>query len=142
MERDLSKEVETISALCNKYQEVIVKAYLKIRRNRLRKEKAAERAILAAKLAREREEEEEPLSESKEGAESKEVDDMLNSEKDGEDEEELTDWVLERWSFELANRRQYLAFLKSLQEEVRVWGGISFSNPKHTQRGGNRDIYT
>ena len=108
--------------MCNKYQEVIVKAYLKIRRNRLRKERAAEKALLAAKKARDMEEnEEDPLAESKGGdggEQSKEVDDELGEEEEGE-EEELTDWVLERWSFELANRRQYLAFLKSLQEEVR-----------------------
>ena len=115
VEKDITQEVESISTLCNKYQEVIVKAYLKIRRNSIRKSQAAEKEVLRGKIIRDLEENDEL---SPEEMESKLLEVKLEDELDEEEEEELADWILERWSFELANRRQYLAFLKSLQEEV------------------------
>jgi len=36
------------------------------------------------------------------------------------DPNEVSDVVVERWSKELANRRQYLGFLKTLQEEINL----------------------
>jgi hypothetical protein len=123
VERDISRETEAVSNMCNKYQEVIVKAYLKIRRNGLRKQKLAELAILEAKRARDQEDEEEAPQSKEEGGEGAQSKEQQEGKEGGgeeldEEEEEMADWVLERWSLELSNRRQYLAFLKSLQEEV------------------------
>mmetsp|Transcript_11374 Transcript_11374/g.18504 ORF Transcript_11374/g.18504 Transcript_11374/m.18504 type:complete len:747 (-) Transcript_11374:245-2485(-) len=118
VEKDVSREAEAVSDLCNKYQEVIVKAYLKIRRSGLRKQRQLEREKLEEKRQRDQEDnEEEGQAASEEKGEDKEEEmgDDLDDEEDGE---QLADWALERWSFELANRRQYLAFLKSIQEEV------------------------
>lgn len=39
------------------------------------------------------------------------------------DPNEVGDFVVERWSKELANRRQYLGFLKTLQEEINLSRG-------------------
>ena len=39
------------------------------------------------------------------------------------DPNEVSDFVVERWSKELANRRQYLGFLKTLQEEINLSKG-------------------
>jgi hypothetical protein len=110
VEHDISKEVETISNICNKYQEVIVKAHLKNRRNNIRKTKKAVKERLETKLSEEHDER---------------VHNFVSEQKSQnlDEEEVISDWLLERWSFELANRRQYLAFLKSIQEEVNACSG-------------------
>lgn len=125
-EREISKEVAAVADLCNKYQEVIVKAHLKIRRNGLRKRRREERALLEAKRLRELEDSEEEVAfeDKQQAAEREREGEGDNDEEERlaeeQEEEQLADWVLARWSFELANRRQYLAFLKSIEEEVQA----------------------
>jgi hypothetical protein len=120
VDKDISREVEAVSNLCNKYQEVIVKAYLKIRRNGLRQQRQKERAALEAKRLRDQEdaEDEAPPSDEKAAQEKAVEEEEMGDDLEDDGEEPLSEWVLERWSHELANRRQYLAFLKSIQEEV------------------------
>lgn len=116
VEKEISKDVDSVNDLCNKYQEVIVKAHLKNRRNDIRRARRAEREALEAKRVKEHDDFNDELgadySDAKLVGRSDMADDL------GEEEEVVSDWLLERWAFELANRRQYLAFLKSIQEEV------------------------
>lgn len=135
--RDISKDVDSVSNMCNKYQDAIVKSHLRKRRSKMKKQARQDHLAALAKSTREEENEMEMdgkdddekyaqnnnnADEEKEKPQSKErnaAKDHEEQELDDEEEEGIvSEWMLERWSFELANRRQYLAFLKSIQEEV------------------------
>ena len=96
MSGELAQDVESLSVLCDRYQEVIVQAHLRRRREEIAGKKLASSRVDDAKRV---------PSDDKEEAK-------------GSDEGVVSDWILERWSVELANRRQFLAFLKSLEDEV------------------------
>mmetsp|Transcript_15434 Transcript_15434/g.23290 ORF Transcript_15434/g.23290 Transcript_15434/m.23290 type:complete len:740 (-) Transcript_15434:175-2394(-) len=98
IDREIRKEAESVSNLCSKYQEIIVKTHLQRRRLEMKAREKINGRINDCK------------DEDIKGDDS--VDDVEM------EDEEVGDWLLERWSHELANRRQYLAFLRSLQEEV------------------------
>jgi hypothetical protein len=110
LSQDIDREVEFFSDACAKYQKAIIKAHVIKRRKKYEKEQEeqedkdrvdefghplppdpkAKAAAAAAAAARE----------SAEGA-------------------EVSESMIERWSQELANRRQYLGFLRTLQDEAR-----------------------
>jgi plasmid maintenance system antidote protein VapI len=140
--KEITREIELLNHLCNKYQEVIVKAHLQKRRNQIKRREYAERRIDDYKEGRdgEREEEEEEYDANGQpillhtGEQDKERKRDYKDEKKGysrgsntslpmndeDEDEEVGDWLVSRWSFELANRRQYLAFLRSLSEEITI----------------------
>lgn len=99
MVRDIDREAEFFADACNKYQMAIVRAHCETRKVANLKAMAAAKA--EAKNARgidHVEETEPPIT---------------------VDESNLTPVsVVERWGQELANRRQYLSFLRTLQDEV------------------------
>ena len=108
MIQDVNREVEYFADACGKYQTAIIRASLERRRKGIAEEKAQERL---------------------EAAEAKKFDDGSNRKPStattGEvllevPAELLSEYVIERWSQELANRRQYLNFLRTLQDEIRT----------------------
>jgi hypothetical protein len=101
---DTEKEIEYFSDACEKYQRAIVRAYL-YRRKKKFMVKEADRKLKEA--------EEEGLPQyHRHGLRSSEM--FLISQL-----EDVNDYVIERWSQELANRRQYMNFLLSLLEELK-----------------------
>ena len=104
MTRDIDREVEYFSDGCNKYQAAILRAILERRR----------RAVLEDKLSQ---------LNSRFSGESKRLhadeSQLLTAEMTAAGEP-LPTYVLDRWQKELANRRQYLSFLLTLQDEVRT----------------------
>lgn len=126
---DIEKEMGFFQDACNKYQKAIVKAHLYRRRKK----------YLMNELEKQRKEAEEDQIGGGEGgslntrnreakAEAKGDKHSNHSHRHGlksneifliSQLEDVNDFVIERWSQELANRRQYLNFLKSLQDEVK-----------------------
>ena len=101
MVRDIDREAEFFADACNKYQTAIVKAHCETRR------------VANAKA----------LAEAKAEAKKQRGIDAVEDEEEviAVDESALTPAkVIERWGEELANRRQYLSFLRTLQDEVRA----------------------
>jgi len=104
MVRDIDREVEFFSDACNKYQIAVVRAHCQ-KRKALAIQEKAERKILLDKQR---------------GIDAKDHDGGVAAEKEVALAPITTpDAVIERWSAELANRRQYLGFLRTLQDEVR-----------------------
>ena len=99
MVRDIDREAEFFADACNKYQMAIVRAHCE------RRKVANLKAMAAAK---------------EEAKNAKGIDHIDDNESPIEvDESNLTPTnVIERWGQELANRRQYLLFLRTLQDEV------------------------
>ena len=102
MVRDIDREVEFFSDACNKYQIAVVRAHCQKRRVVAAKEKAEAKALLDKQRG----------IDAKDHAES-------HAPHVQEIETTTPDAVIQRWSAELANRRQYLGFLRTLQDEVR-----------------------
>lgn len=101
MVRDIDREADFFADACNKYQTAIVKAHCETRR--VANAKAVAEAKAEAKKQR--------------GIDAVEDEDEVVT----IDESTLTPpKVIERWGAELANRRQYLSFLRTLQDEVRA----------------------
>jgi len=98
------KEIEYFSDACEKYQRAIVRAYL-YRRKKKFLVKEADRKLKEA-------EEEGVSHHHRHGLRSSEM--FLISQL-----EDVNDYVIERWSQELANRRQYMNFLLALLEEMK-----------------------
>ena len=101
LSQDIDREVEFFSDACQKYQKAIVKAHV------LKRRKLYEKHL-----------EEEHLEETDEYGNIKPV--PLKSKikmKINNSTEEISDYMIERWSQELANRRQYLGYLRTLQDE-------------------------
>lgn len=94
VERDINKEVILVTSLCNKYQSTIVKAHLHKRKMDEAEKKRAQYNDAKA--------------------------DFDDLDMDYRDNVLVNEYLLDRWSSELANRRQYLSFLRSLQEEIHV----------------------
>jgi hypothetical protein len=91
IENEISKEVIAFTNLCNKYQSTIVKGLLYKKKNDLI------------------------------NTQKSEYSDFKHHEhqhQQSSNEIHVTDYLLDRWSNELSNRRQYLAFLRSLQDEI------------------------
>lgn len=107
MVKDIDREVEFFADACNKYQIAIVRAHCQKRAVLFRKERAEAKAELRKKR----------------GIDAKDAEAGMVPEKDDmPTEKELAGTpqkVIERWSQELANRRQYLGFLRTLQDDVR-----------------------
>lgn len=101
---DIEKEIEYFSDACEKYQRAIVRAYL-YRRKKKFLVKEADRKLQEA-------EEEGLPHHHRHGLRSSEM--FLISQL-----EDVNDYVIERWSQELANRRQYMNFLLALLEEMK-----------------------
>lgn len=101
---DIEKEIEYFSDACEKYQRAIVRAYL-YRRKKKFLVKEADRKLKEA-------EEEGTSHHHRHGLRSSEM--FLISQL-----EDVNDYVIERWSQELANRRQYMNFLLALLEEMK-----------------------
>ena len=99
MVRDIDREAEFFADACNKYQTAIVRAHCETRKV------AHSKAMAAAK---------------EEAKNARGIDHVDNNEPPiVVDESNLTPTsVVERWGEELANRRQYLLFLRTLQDEV------------------------
>jgi hypothetical protein len=132
--QDIEKEMGFFQDACNKYQKAIVRAHLYRRRKiyvakeqEKEKKDADEDSVGGNNRNNHEETEEKPqgkggkatLTDAKQskdhaprhGLKSNEI--FLISQL-----EDVNDYVIERWSQELSNRRQYLSFLKSLQDEV------------------------
>ena len=84
LEREINKEADFFTDVCNKYQSALVRGHLQQRKNDIRMQAA--------------------LDEGKE----------VEEEEDGG----VNPYLLTRWAQELANRRQYLTFVRSLQDEI------------------------
>jgi hypothetical protein len=123
---DIEKEMGFFQDACNKYQKAIVRAHLYRRRKAyLEKEVESEKKEGEEDGARGKNNHNDSKAEAKgaslrpnsnqqprHGLKSNEI--FLISQL-----EDVNDYVIDRWSQELANRRQYLSFLKSLQDEVK-----------------------
>jgi hypothetical protein len=149
--REINREIDLLNSLCNKYQEVIVKAHLQKRRNQIKRREYAERKIEDYKEdygegGREGDRDggrggetskgeglQDDYQEDKDakggkgggkgrgyGSHSQTSVSVSLPMSDEDEDEEVGDWLLSRWSYELANRRQYLAFLRSLSEEISI----------------------
>mmetsp|Transcript_33920 Transcript_33920/g.74700 ORF Transcript_33920/g.74700 Transcript_33920/m.74700 type:complete len:514 (+) Transcript_33920:105-1646(+) len=102
LSQDIDREVEFFSDACAKYQKAIIKAHVAKRRKRHVKET-------------EEEEDKDKLDEFGHPV----VDPKAKAAVAKEVVAEVSDYMIERWSQELANRRQYLGFLRTLQDEAR-----------------------
>lgn len=109
--QDIEREIEFFDDACAKYQQAIIRAHV-YRRKKKFLEKKEEKA-------RKEREDEEGLAEPVEapvahshGIKTGQL--FLISQMD-----DINDDVVARWSQELANRRQYLGFLRTLQDEAR-----------------------
>lgn len=100
---DIEKEIEYFNDACDKYQKAIVRAYL-YRRKKKFLVKEVDRKLKEA-------EEEGIPQHHRHGLHTSEM--FLISQL-----EDVNDYVIERWSQELANRRQYLTFLHLLRDEM------------------------
>eukprot|EP00598_Pedospumella_elongata_P004655 CAMPEP_0184971536 /NCGR_PEP_ID=MMETSP1098-20130426/3754_1 /TAXON_ID=89044 /ORGANISM="Spumella elongata, Strain CCAP 955/1" /LENGTH=822 /DNA_ID=CAMNT_0027493681 /DNA_START=33 /DNA_END=2501 /DNA_ORIENTATION=- len=101
LSQDIDREVEFFTDACAKYQKAIIKAHVQKRRKRFEKE-------------REEEQYRESLDEYGNPTERTRTRTKAKTEID-----EVSDYLVERWSQELANRRQYLGYLRTLQDEAR-----------------------
>lgn len=99
LENILTSEVEFCTNLCNKYQFAIVRA---LKHNRQLKLEEKETAAMTVKKS----------VDFKEASQSK------GSTSNMSKQHRVSDYLLDRWSQELSNRRQYLGFLRSLQEDI------------------------
>jgi hypothetical protein len=135
--KEITREIDLLNHLCNKYQEVIVKAHLQKRRNQIRRRAYAERKMEDYKdggvdgagadegdawNGEEGDEENgggggQDKKGYPRGASNASLQYTMNDE---DEDEEVGDWLVTRWANELSNRRQYLAFLRSLSEEVTI----------------------
>jgi hypothetical protein len=102
LSQDIDREVEFFSDACAKYQKAIIKAHVVKRRKKYEKQLEEEH----------REETDEFGNENKPAV-------AKSKSKGKNDPEEVSDYLVERWSQELANRRQYLGYLRTLQDEAR-----------------------
>jgi len=101
MVRDIDREVEFFSDACNKYQIAVVRAHCQKRKAIHIQEKAEQKILLDKQRGID-------AKDHESGPTIAEVAPMTTP-----------DRVIERWSSELSNRRQYLGFLRTLQDEVR-----------------------
>lgn len=102
MVQDIDREVEAFSDACSKYQISLQRAHLLLRRAELEKNHAA-----AAK---------EQADDKLTGKAKPFVLEPLDFEPP---KVAPTQYLIDRWSQELTNRRQYLCFLRTLQEDIR-----------------------
>lgn len=101
---DIEKEIEYFSDACEKYQRAIVRAYVYRRKKKFLVKEADRKAAEA--------EEDGVPHHHRHGLRATEM--FLISQL-----EDVNDYVIERWSQELANRRQYMNFLLALLEEMK-----------------------
>ena len=104
MVRDIDREVEFFADACNKYQIAIVRAHCHKRRSVAIHDKAEEKARLNKQRG----------IDAKDFHLTEEAEDAIST-----DHNVTSDDTIARWSSELSNRRQYLSFLRTLQDEVR-----------------------
>jgi len=102
LSQDIDREVEFFSDACAKYQKAIIKAHVQKRRKRFEKQQEEEQHRESL------DEMGNPTERTKPRAKPK-----------ADAAEEVSDYLVERWSQELANRRQYLGYLRTLQDEAR-----------------------
>jgi hypothetical protein len=108
--RDIDREVEFFADACSKYQVAILRARLDKRRGVIAEHKAQSLAASAEAKFKD-------IGAKAGGGAAAVVDEDPPVR---EQRELLPDYVIERWQQELANRRQYLNFLRTLQDEVRT----------------------
>eukprot|EP01041_Mallomonas_annulata_P010197 gene10197-21252_t len=111
-EKTVRVEVEAVSELCNKYHFAIVHA---IRHNRRTIKEEKEEAEASAN---------DPKAELT--PQSKSIGDIDNN-----NNHHIAEYVIERWSNELANKRQYIGFVRSIEDDV------TLCYPKIVQRREN-----
>lgn len=104
LSQDIDREVEFFSDACAKYQKAIIKAHVQKRKKKYDKQQEEES----------REEAEETANQAGEKVPAVKP----KSKPKGDSTEEVSDYLVERWSQELANRRQYLGYLRTLQDEA------------------------
>ena len=109
MLQDVNREVESFADACGKYQTAIVRATLERRRKGIAEEKAQQR--LEAREAKRFDDGSNPKPPATAPPAADEV--IIEA-----PAEMMSEYVIERWSQELANRRQYLNFLRTLQDEI------------------------
>lgn len=116
MVRDIDREVEFFADACSKYSTAIIRARLVKRRKVIEDEREAQR-MYSAKAKK---------FDDGSGARAEKPSSVGQNYESalppipGSDLELLPDRVIGRWQDELANRRQYLNFLRTLQDEVRT----------------------
>eukprot|EP01036_Dinobryon_divergens_P026136 gene26135-34748_t len=125
LSQDIAMEVEFFTDACAKYQKAIIKAHNQKRKRLYEQELEEDQHRQEAKERKDND-----ISEAEyrrnstpgpfSGAKQDEVKEAVLK---VHDPNEVSDFVVERWSKELANRRQYLGFLKTLQEEINLSKG-------------------
>lgn len=109
LSQDIDREVDYFVDACAKYQKAIVKAYV-VKRKQSHEESEAEAQKLQQK------------KDNDNGTNTNNINNNHNtnaSKINPLQVNEVTDDMIERWSQELANRRQYLGFLRTLQDETK-----------------------
>ena len=102
--QDINREVDFFADACSKYQKAIIKAHNEKRR-RLHEEELQSQI----KADHPKEVKSEEFNDSSSKVKNSFL--LINNNL-------VSDYLIDRWSQELANRRQYLSFLKVLQEEM------------------------
>lgn len=103
LSQDIDREVEFFSDACAKYQKAIIKAHIQKRKKKYDKQQEEENREETDEMAAQAGEKPVPKPRAKVKPDAT---------------EEVSDYLVERWSQELANRRQYLGYLRTLQDEA------------------------
>ena len=129
LSQDIAMEVEFFSDACAKYQKAIIKAHIQKRRRLFEQDVEEQQRRQEAKERKDND-----VTEEEEANQQQQLQKNLTTNEAQpkafresvlkvHDPNEVSDFVVERWSKELANRRQYLGFLKTLQEEINLSKG-------------------
>jgi hypothetical protein len=113
LNQDINQEVDFFTDACNKYQKAIIKAH-NAQRKTIRDAEDAEKLEARKKTKLD--------ADSRAGEKESTIapPDKKEFTLKVHNPNEVTDFMIDRWSTELANRRQYLGFLKTLQEESKM----------------------
>lgn len=111
MLQDIDREVEFFADACNKYQTAIVRANLRNRRMDIEAEN-----LTKAGSGFKHEDEEKGDRKSLVAAHK----DFISGGKVILEKKPVSPYLIERWVKELSNRRQYLTFLRTLQDEIHM----------------------
>lgn len=117
---EIDQEVEFFADACAKYQKAIVRALLKRRKQEIDFANEAKRQlrIQEAYKAEAKDTDEDPAEQKQAKSLERESKAEGASATQQPTEPLVSNYLVDRWSHELANRRQYLGFLRVLQDEV------------------------
>lgn len=110
--QDIDREVDYFMDACVKYEKAIINAHI------YRRKKKNEQRLAAQAKANDDEKTAEVIAKEIEIKQQQRETAQSLKERTKANKMDVSDYVIDRWGKELANRRQYLGFLKSLQVEV------------------------